>query len=342
MSAPMLSAVTLFSTAFDGKVFILFLTDFETNYLFWYEICFGHSRYGVKMQIKIIGSHSGAYGKAIQKMDHNVVRTGLFSDPLLVRAIDAHPGHLLSIYTQSALLPCSRGSSSGAVLLEAVRRGDLSIHLRGLESLKSHHGKLVGILHGAFNRHMGLRTTDRNGTLVISSPRARLGYEISTADTSLWHLRGRKRIYIYPNRAPFVRPQHVQQMALQNKTEKIPYKREFETDSIGIDLEPGEVICWPHLSPYRVDNLEAINVSLSLESLTKASRRRMSSYFFDGYINRAFGTHLASTQPGSLSGFSKTMAAGAIKKVARVRAQRRQKTPQFKVNLAYPNCLEPL
>jgi hypothetical protein len=297
---------------------------------------------GPMMQIKINGSHKSAYGQAIQKMDHNVLETGLYSDPQLIALLDTHPETAMDIYRQSSFQPCARGTASGAALLEAVRRGVLWINLRRLETVQSNHGHVVRCMHNAFARHMGVKTSSRMGGLVISSAEARVGYNIAATDMALWHLRGRKRIYLYPNRAPFIRPRHVQNIALQGTGQSVPYKREFETESIAIDLEPGEVICWPHLSPYRVDNLEALNVSLNLESLTGKSRRRMGSYFFDGYVNRVFGTQRAVTQPGPVSGFAKTAASGLIKKAGIVRAQTRPQRPQFKVNLAYPDGVEPL
>ena len=294
------------------------------------------------MQINITGSHRTAYGQAIQKMDHNVLETGLFSDIQLTAALDAHPEPLMDIYRQGSFQPCARGTATGGALLEAVRRGALWINLRNLETVQSNHGQLVRCMQNAFARHMGVKTSDRAGGLIISSPQARTGYNIATADMALWHLRGRRRIYIYPNRAPYIRPRHVQNIALEAGVEKVPYKREFEAESIAIDLEPGEVICWPHLSPYRVDNLEALNVSLNLESLTSISRRRMGSYFFDGYVNRVFGTQRAVTEPGRVAALAKTTAAALIKRAGVVRANQRQQVPQFKVNLARPDCLEPL
>lgn len=294
------------------------------------------------MQIKLKGSQRHPFGQAIQKLDHNILGADSFNDAQLLKLLDEHPENLMDIFAQGSSRACMRGAASSSVLLEAVRRGALDIRLRRLDQIDSYHGRLTGDMHKAFSSHMRVRTSDRKADLTLSSGEARSGYRVDTSDMSLWHLRGRKRIYIYPSGAPYVHPRRIQLMALKLGTDKIPYKREFEPDSIAIDLEPGEVICWPHLSPYRMDNLEDLNVSLHLGCMTMPSRLRMGSYYFDGFVNRLFRTQRAVDHTGPVAAFTKTAAAGLIQKSGIAKTRRKVEKPCFKVNLAHPNFLEPI
>lgn len=294
------------------------------------------------MNIELKGGSGSHYGQSIQKMDHNIQDTGLFSDGNLIRALDSHPPENLDICTRGSFQTCARGMASSADLLNAVRRGSLWLNLRNIDSLNTPHGRLVTHMHKAFNRHLGIRTRSRIGGLIISSPSATVNYHIDLTDVTLWHLRGKKRIYIYPNRAPFIEPKTIQDIAMAAGVENVPYDPSFEEHVFAIDLQPGEMICWPHLSPHRVDNLGGLNVSLSLESMSLKSRMRVGSHLFDGYMNKHLGTKFGSDDPSGVLAFAKTGTATALKKAGLSRRHVRALKPRFKINMAMPDCIEPI
>lgn len=294
------------------------------------------------MNIEITGGNKTQYGHSIQKMDHNIQETGLFSDGNLIRALDNHPPEDLDICTRGSFQVCARGQASSHDLLDAVKRGALWLNLRSLERVQSPHGRLVNQMHKSFNSHMGINASSRIGGLLISSPTATVGYHIDLTDVTLWHLRGKKRLFVYPNREPFIQPKNVQDIAMASGVERIPYDPAFEQHVITIDLEPGEVICWPHLSPHRVDNLDGLNVSLSLESMTMQSRMRVGAHLFDGYMNKLLGTKLGSHQQKPALAFAKTGTAVALKKIGLSRRHVNALKPRFKINMAMPDCIEPI
>lgn len=294
------------------------------------------------MFINLKGGDPLQYGRSIQKMDHNIQDTGLFTDSHLIRAIDAHPDKDLDIFTQGALNTCVRGNTSSSDLLEAVKRGALSLKLRHMDAASTPHGRLVQHLHRAFSQHMRTKTKDRSGALLISSPRAQTAYGAAVADTALWHLRGRQRIYVYPNHAPFIKPADIQSMVSGGAFERLSYSPSFDRKAIAIDLEPGELICWPHMAPLRVDNLESLNVSLSLESLSFASRCRIGAHFMDGYLNQKFGTSFSSEDPHLVPAALKAGGAALLKRAQRTHQQVHTLRPSFRINLSAPNCVEPI
>ena len=309
------------------------------------------------MQINIQGGNRAQYGRSIQKMDHNLLGTDLFGYQNLLTALDEHPPEMLDICVPTPPRPgpvqkasfstCARGSATGEQLIQAVSRGDLWLNMRGLETLETPYGNLVHTAHKTFRRHMNVSMGQRAGSLVISSPRARIDYHVDLKEVTLWNLRGKRRIFIYPSRSPFIRPEYIQAMALQDRgfeagVETIPYIKEFEPYGIAIDLEPGEMICWPYLSPYRIKNLGAINVSMALEGMTLPARMRLGTYFFDGFANRVSKAKWTGHDTTPIKAFSKWTAAGVIKQAGIIEQRRKDLRPAFKLNLARPNCLEPI
>lgn len=295
---------------------------------------------GADMIIKLTGGDKRQYGHSIQKMDHNIGATGLFTDSNLVRALDMHPPENIDICTADTFQACERGGLTSFELIEAVKRGALWINLRHLHELSTPHGRLVKHMHKAFARHLGLFTHSRSAGLILSSPGASEGYDVNLTDVALWHLRGRKRVHLYPNQAPFIQPQDVQRLALQAGFEPIPYHPSFDSRAITIDLEPGELMCWAHLAPHRIDNLAGLNVSLSLESLTPQSRARVGAHYFDGYINRKYEKSLETTTLKPMVAYTKAAIAAVLKRSEKTDAEPVQLSPKYRVNLRGSGCLE--
>jgi hypothetical protein len=292
--------------------------------------------------ITLTNQDTTPYGKAIFKSKHNVLDAQAFDDASLITALDNYPEDYLDICTRGSFHTCARGETSSAELLEAVKLGKLWLNLRHIHKTNSPIGRLVGEMHGAFTSHVGVKSKSQIGGLLISSPTATVGYHIDITDVTLWHLRGKKRIFIYPNKAPFIQPESVQAIALAAGVEKIPYQTKFEEHAQVFDLEPGDMICWPHLSPHRIDNLEGLNVSLSLESMTTASRLSMGSHFLDGFLSQKLGKRIAAENPGPVAAWTKTAASIAVRKAGLNQSFVEENKITYKINMSHKDCLEPI
>ena len=297
---------------------------------------------GATMIITLTGGDTKQYRRSTQKMDHNIQKTGLFSDNNLVRALEMHPPENLEIFEAGSFKACQRGGVTSFELFEAIKRGTLWVNLKDIHALTTPHGRLVRHMHKAFDRHMGVMTCNRTGDLQISSPGAKARYHAGLNDITLWHLRGRRRLYIYPDTPPFILPFDMQKLALESGEHRLVHEEAFETHRIAIDLEPGELICWPHLAPYRIENLDGLNVSMRLENISPRSAARSGAHYFDGYINRKYGKIAEYETQNTVSLFGKAALAALIKKTGKNEPPRRRIKPAFKISLRRPDCIEPI
>ncbi|MGB0907022.1 MAG: hypothetical protein ACPGVT_05980 [Maricaulaceae bacterium] len=254
------------------------------------------------------------YPNGIKIVRHNLPETNLFTQAALAKAIEEHPPELMDICVEGSFSTCERNGFTGMQLIEAVKQGKFWINLKQIERVDSPIGNLVKKMHSEVEHTMGRKTRSKIGGLLISSPSATVGYHFDLTDVTLHHIHGRKRIYIYPNKAPFLNSENVEDIALAEGVEKLPYNVKFDVAADVFDLEPGHMISWPHLSPHRVDNLSDLNVSISLESMCFESRLAVGAHFFDGFTYKRFGTRFFPQSENKFIRFMKSSIAICIKK----------------------------
>jgi hypothetical protein len=135
----------------------------------------------------------------------------------------------------------------------------------------------------------GLRAVRNAGQLILSSPKARVPYHFDPAGVVLFHLRGRKRIFVYPGDESHLAEVDMEQVVSRQTAEDLPYDRAFEADAQVIDLEPGQALTWPIYAPHRVENLDRFCVSLSMEFQTWPSRFRNGALFANAVLRSRGG-----------------------------------------------------
>jgi hypothetical protein len=108
----------------------------------------------------------------------------------------------------------------------------------------------------------------------------------------LFHLRGRKRIWIYPHDPAHMPRPSMELIVMKQQTEDLPYRREMDAAAAVFDLEPGMAISWPLHAPHRVENLDSACLSLTTEFQTWDSRITNGAYFTNGVMRR-FGIPVA-------------------------------------------------
>jgi hypothetical protein len=225
------------------------------------------------------------YTGPIQKGDvhsHTLVDRGFASDEALSALLDRYPAELFDINLydydddgQSRLRTGARGRLSGAELLEAIKQGRLWVNLRSVEQgwpelWQAAMGEFATIQA----RYPGLKAVRNAGQLILSSPKARVPYHFDAAGVVLFHLRGRKRVFVYPGDELHLPEIAMEQVVARQTTEEVPYSRSFEADAQVVDLEPGQALTWPFYAPHRVENLDRFCVSLSMDFQTWPTRFR--------------------------------------------------------------------
>ena len=106
---------------------------------------------------------------------------------------------------------------------------------------------------------------------------------------SLWQIEGRKRVYVYPNKEPYLAPKHLEGIILGETEEEIPYNASFDKGALVYDLEPGQMVHWPLNCPHRVINEDCLNVSVTTEHWTNDIRKSFAVNYANGVLRRSFG-----------------------------------------------------
>ena len=228
---------------------------------------------------------------------HRLADSGLFTDEALVRVLDTHPAECLHVNTMGSdtnkfeWREGDRNGVAGDVLLQTVRDGHLWINCRNMLDHQQEHARLINDVYDELEANCpGFKAEDRSANLLISSPSALVHYHVDLPVNMLWHLRGTKRVWVYPHfDCRFVSQEVMELVCSGDFSEDVPYDSAFERYALTFDVEPGQLITWPQHSPHRVTNLEGLNVSLSTEHKNSRARRRINVHLANQYLRRQFG-----------------------------------------------------
>ncbi len=228
---------------------------------------------------------------------HCLVDQGFASDEALAAMLDRYPAELFDINLydydeegQVSLRTGARGRLSGPDLLAAIQQGRLWVNLRSVETgWPELWAAAMAEFRTVQAAYPGLRAVKNAGQLILSSPKARVPYHFDAAGVVLFHLRGRKRIFVYPGDEAHLAEVDMEQVVSRQTTEELPYVRAFEADAQVMDLEPGQALTWPFYAPHRVENLDRFCVSLSIEFQTWPTRFRNGALFTNAVLRSRGG-----------------------------------------------------
>ena len=223
---------------------------------------------------------------------HRLVAQGFAEDAVLADLLDRYPAELFDINLydyddegQASLRTGARGRLSGADLLTAIQQGRLWVNLRSVEKGWP---ELWAAAMDEFARiqsaYPGLKAVTNAGQLILSSPAAKVPYHFDAAGVVLFHMRGRKRLWIYPGDEAHLPERNMEQVVARQTTEELPYVRAFDGEAQVMDLEPGEALTWPLYAPHRVENLDRFCVSLSMDFQTWPSRMRNGALYTNAVL----------------------------------------------------------
>ncbi len=242
-------------------------------------------------------AHTEAFQDSILTFKHKLDETGLFSDEALIELLDKHPHNNLDVCTMQITDDPNYPNKfrtgdfrdvSGETLLNAAKAGAIWINLRKAMNIHPAYKAVLDQMYGELSVYTGLKTFTANGGILISSPIAKVPYHFDKTETILWHIRGEKRIYIYPETEEFI-PDSAYESALADYLDDdLPYKAEFEDFAEIIDLKAGQSATWPLNSPHRVDN-RTFCVSVTTEYSTVESARKNAAMLTNAALRHHFG-----------------------------------------------------
>lgn len=245
-----------------------------------------------------LGLVPAGFGERVLVGPHRLSESVMFSDAALAALLDRMPReqvHAMHMGHDPTRLDDNRAAAhdgvSGADLLRAVRSGRLWLNLTRVDRADPACRDLIHALYAELGAQVpGFRADACQGTLLVSSPGAIVYYHADGPASVLWHLRGRKRVWVYPALDPhYMSTELMEDIMAGVRHEYLPYAPELDAGAQVFDLEPGQWIAWPQNAPHRVTNLDSVNVSLSTEHFTAATRRRSRLYVANRFFRRHFG-----------------------------------------------------
>ena len=241
-------------------------------------------------------THSQLWSHQPIRLEHEMHRSPAFSMDELARLIENYPREHYSLVKTGA-----RGSSrvwregdigdlSGRQVVDAISRGGLWLNLRNVTSVDRRYRELVDQMFAEVAAHVpGFGAPTHQAGILISSPDAQVYYHADLPGQGLIQISGRKRVYLYPNTPPFVRPEHLEDIALFDVEVDIPYEPWYDKHAQVIDLEPGQMLNWPLNAPHRVENLGTVNISMTVSYVSQDIRRAQIVNLANGMLRHRFG-----------------------------------------------------
>ncbi len=290
------------------------------------------------------------YGHKIQTKTHHLQESGLFTDAALAALLDRHPDDKIDVCTMQ-LDPnlsdkhCTvdfRGFS-GTDLIKAVKEGHIWINIREAMSYDQAYKPLMAKTFKELERCTGRDKLRRNcrGGILISSPSARVPYHCDPTMTLLWHIRGRKRVFVYPAGEEFLPDEAYEAIVLGEQDQDLPYRESFESSAQSIDLPDNTLVAWPHTSPHRVEN-QSFCVSMVMEFSSKTSAFRNSVMYTNGLLRRRFGFSPSWSKAGPLEKSLKSLAGHVLRRLGAHKTHIRKDYVHYKLDETAPNHLQPV
>ncbi len=245
--------------------------------------------------------------------NHNLQASALFSDAELATILDGYPAEKLHILTMGEDPTKSdenekidRAGATGEQLLESVRRGKLWLNITNIDAVDERFRKLTDDLYAEVSKAVpGFAPIETHATLLVSSPHAMVYYHVDGPPSFLWHVRGAKRVWVYPALDEKLLSRHMLEDVFAGaRQEYVPYETSFDKRAEVHDLLPGEVAMWPQNAPHRVTNLDSFNVSLVTDHYTIDAKRRARIYKANRFLRTKFHVPsrlLSSKETGSIA-----------------------------------------
>jgi hypothetical protein len=259
---------------------------------------------------------ANGFGRRVVTGRHGLAGQALFSDAMLVDLLDRFPRQHLQARSMGDDPRCLEHNRlvrhddvCGADLLDAVYSGRLWLNLTRVDRADADCRALIDALYGELQAQLsGFAPQAWQGTLLISSPQALVYYHADAPSSVLWHLRGHKRVWVYPALDPHYLPRALLEDIFAGvHDEYLPYAAALDAGAEVFDLAPGDWIAWPHNAPHRVTNLGSVNVSLVTEHHTTASRRRARVYVANRFLRTRLGWRDPSAREDGAAALAKTV-----------------------------------
>ncbi|NND49407.1 MAG: hypothetical protein HKN60_04065, partial [Rhizobiales bacterium] len=237
------------------------------------------------------------WGNEIVQIGHRLHQSPLFTDEALAKLIETYPREHYDLHTMTVAESGHHaeswregdlGTSSGMEVLNAIKSGNIWLNLRKVMLVSEPYRALLEQIFSEVEGNIpGLKTFKHNFGILMSSPTAQVFYHSDIPGQSLWQIRGRKRVFVYPIEAPFITPEAIEKIILNEADEQdMPYSPWFDEQATIFDLEAGQMLHWPLNGPHRVVNLDCFNISVTTEHWSPEIRASYACHYANGILRR--------------------------------------------------------
>ena len=296
--------------------------------------------------------HAQLFGRHAVNLGHPFAQSPLFSDAALGTQIERAPRGAYHVNTMDVTThdPRTRREGvieglSGAETLDAIRRGHIWILLQNPDSYDARYGEMLRSIYAELEARVpAFRSYKQKMSILISSPRVQVYYHADVPGQTLWQVRGSKRVYVYPNTAPFLPQPALERIVLGEAHEiSLDYQPWFDEHAQVIDLEPGRMLHWPLNCPHRIVNADCLNVSFTTEHWTDELRNAYAVNYANGVLRRGLGAGAVLSRPSSGPGLYARMGLAAAWKYAGLQKRRSQTFKvDFRVDPSAPCSVRPI
>ncbi len=285
------------------------------------------------------------FGSAPMRIGHSLHNHELFSESRLAQLLDTVRREDYYVNTMDTSGHNSRSRREGEIqgltgarVLDAVGTGQIWILL--LHPYKSDPAYLT-LVHDIYeevtNKIPGFKASHLKTNILISSPNIQVYYHSDIPGQTLWQVRGEKRVYVYPNREPFLNQASLEKIALGEAHEiSLPYDPRYDEHATVYDLQPGQMLHWPLNAPHRIVNGDCVNVSFTTEHFTAPIRRMFHVNYANGVLRNRFGLSGLKQQIEGPSYWGKLGLAALYKLAGKQRKHRKTLRVDFAVDPEAP------
>lgn len=290
------------------------------------------------------------WGRRPLALAHTLHNAPLFSRAALIDLIETYPRshyalvHMGGEQDRRHWQEGDIGGLGGAQVFEAIARGRMWLNLRDVSSLDRRYKDLLDAIFATFEQRLpGFSAPQRGCGILISSPGAQVYYHADLPGQMLWQIEGKKRVLLYPNAPPFLSTRNLEDIALFDMELDVPYEPWFDRHADVFTLEPGTFLTWPLNAPHRVQNLDVLNVSMTISYTNEEIRRLQILNLANGMLRHRFGRSQPARKISGPSYWAKAALQKAFRGspwVRQARAKRRQIT--FKLDSEHPGAILPI
>jgi hypothetical protein len=289
-------------------------------------------------------THSLLWGQQPIRLAHGLHQSPLFSPDRLAELIERYPREHYSL-VQTGAKQSRRlwregeiGSLSGRQVMDVIASGGLWLNLRNVSGVDSaYRAMLDGMFEEVAARVPGFHAPTHQSGILISSPDAQVYYHADLPGQGLIQISGRKRVYVYPATAPFIRPEHLEDIALFDVEVDMPYAEWYDAHARVFDLEPGQMLNWPLNAPHRVENLGSLIVSMTVSYGNDEIRRSQIVHLGNALLRHRFGYQPKSRGIRGPSYFAKAVLQKVMRDSGWVKRERKaRRTIDFRLDTEHP------